>query len=123
MFQHVIPGGGGRNGGYDKYDDQIAVSVNKSGITLVGRCNEIFEGIEYVQLFKNNTEWAIKPVSGKAGAFKLSIWGRDRAERKNKWHIVAMKFIRDYGLTTNAIYVGKQVNGMIVFSKIPTEVF
>lgn len=108
---------GGRK--YTDYDKVIAVAVNRSGIVLLGKVNEVCENYGYANLHVNGSEWAIEPTKSHSG-FKLSRGG-GHSTRAN-WNIISPVFISKRGLATNAIYIGKFEEGFFVFSKMPSEI-
>lgn len=123
MFTQFMPSSrGGRQ--YEKYNDKLAVSVNKSGITIIGKSNDYLVASGFLAVLHNETRWALKPVmSAEEGGFKVSRWGGENNVRENNYHITATGFIKAAKLKLNSVYVGTMEDGMIVFSKIPTEVF
>lgn len=119
MFEQYLPSQ--RANSYKKYEDRIAVAVHKSGITLIGKANECLASSGYVAIFHNAAEWAMKPVGENESGFKLSDWQKQSPGRENGKHVNCIGFIKAAGLQIKAVYFGKAKDGMIVFSKIPSE--
>ena len=105
--------------GYVKYNDKIAVAVSKSGLTLIGKANEVLGQASYIALFSNDTEWAMKPVNENEGGYKVNSHTKKK-ETSNARRIIASAFIREMNLQVGGLYIGVVKDGMVVFSKVTT---
>jgi hypothetical protein len=114
-FNVFIPSGSGRGSYKAKYSGQVISITNKGYIWVSEEVVRLLGNPTSVKMLYDTKEWAVAAANdNEPGAYKFS---KDDKESR----IRCSSFIKSANLPVGYLYRGRLVEGMVVFSKTPTE--
>jgi hypothetical protein len=114
----VASGFGAGRGSYDvKYSGQVVAVTNKLYIWISEEVVRLIGNPTSVNVLYNSKEWAVSAAKDDdRGAYKIG-----KAENKEPNRIRCGAFIKSSNLPIGYLYRGRLIDGVVVFSKTPTE--
>jgi hypothetical protein len=112
LTQHIHDGRGGNN--TLKYKGQLVAIVQKGYIWITPEVREALGNCDVVTIHHNDKVWALRPYrKGEAGSYIF-----DKAQKNV---VRAISFIKSANLPVKYLYRGVPQDGMVVFSKTPSD--